>query len=196
MVMADNTIVEQLPQRPQEEQEVEIVERKGLGHPDSICDAVANRASVALCQEYQRLFGRILHHNLDKAMLVAGGSSPALGGGRIDKPMLMIFGDRAISVYDGKTIDVAEIVFAAAKDWVRENLRFVDPDRHIRFQSVMEKGSAELTGLFEQEAFDQQTVGANDTSAAVGFAPFTSTERMVMLLERHLNSKEFKRMFP
>ena len=31
-----------------ESQPVEIVERKGLGHPDSICDALAEQVSVVL----------------------------------------------------------------------------------------------------------------------------------------------------
>ena len=44
--------------------QVEIVERKGIGHPDTICDALAETLSRNLCQEYQRRFGAILHHNV------------------------------------------------------------------------------------------------------------------------------------
>ena len=35
----------------------EVVERKGLGHPDTICDALADALSRALCKEYQQRFG-------------------------------------------------------------------------------------------------------------------------------------------
>lgn len=36
------------------EVEVEIVGRKGLGHPDTICDAVMERISQALSKPYPR----------------------------------------------------------------------------------------------------------------------------------------------
>ncbi|MGH2349196.1 MAG: methionine adenosyltransferase, partial [bacterium] len=51
--------VEVLPGTPVSEHEVEIVERKGVGHPDSICDAIMDRVSVALSREYLRRFGTI-----------------------------------------------------------------------------------------------------------------------------------------
>ncbi|MBI3974896.1 MAG: methionine adenosyltransferase, partial [Armatimonadetes bacterium] len=38
-----HTSVEFLAQKPVDEREVEIVERKGVGHPDSICDAIMER---------------------------------------------------------------------------------------------------------------------------------------------------------
>lgn len=41
---------------------------KGKGHPDSVCGAVAEAVSLALSREYQAAFGRILHHNTDKAI--------------------------------------------------------------------------------------------------------------------------------
>lgn len=183
--------VEQLIQAPVEDQEIELVERKGLGHPDSICDAIVNFASVALCQEYQKTFGRILHHNLDKALLAAGSSSPRVGGGTIDEPMRLILGDRATASAQGKNIDVQGIVIAAAKEWIRRNLRFVNPDRHMVFQSEIKAGSPALTHIFEQSS-----MGANDTSAAVGFAPFTLTEQVVFSVEKYMNSAQFKQRFP
>lgn len=48
----------------------EIVERKGLGHPDSLCDALAENLSIGLSRFYLERFGEILHHNVDKALLL------------------------------------------------------------------------------------------------------------------------------
>ncbi len=46
------------PRHPLPDQRpVEIVERKGLGHPDSICDAVAEQVSLALSRRYREKFG-------------------------------------------------------------------------------------------------------------------------------------------
>ena len=41
---------------------VEIVERKGLGHPDSVCDAIAEEFSLALSRFYLEQAGELLHH--------------------------------------------------------------------------------------------------------------------------------------
>jgi len=39
-------------------------------------------------------------------------------------------------------------------------------------------------------------IGANDTSAAVGYAPLTDTERLVLATEHYINSPEFKKVYP
>jgi len=90
-----NITVEILANKPVAEQDVEIVERKGVGHPDYICDAIMESISVALSHEYLKRFGDILHHNIDKGLLVAGQVERKFGGGRVIKPMELIIGDRA-----------------------------------------------------------------------------------------------------
>lgn len=84
------------------DQRVEIVERKGTGHPDFMCDALMETISVALSREYKRTFGTILHHNIDKGLLAAGKTEIAFGGGRLIKPMELIIGDRATFTAGGK----------------------------------------------------------------------------------------------
>ena len=104
-----NILIESLKQTPLESQKMEIVERKGLGHPDYICDAVMDRVSVNLSKEYLEKFGVIMHHNVDKSLLVAGEVETRFGGGSIKKPMLLIFGDRATFEAEGVRIPVREI---------------------------------------------------------------------------------------
>lgn len=186
-----NISVEFLSGKPVGEQEVEIVERKGVGHPDSICDAVMERVSIALSREYLQRFGNILHHNIDKAFLVAGGADVAFGGGQVAEPMRLIFGDRATFVANGDTVPVEEIAIATAKAWITENLRFVDPAEHVLYDVQIKPGSAELMDIFRRK-----TPVANDTSAAVGYAPLTQTEQTVKRVEELMNSRSFKREFP
>jgi S-adenosylmethionine synthetase len=186
-----NILLESLQQLPVEEQLVELVERKGVGHPDSICDAIMEAISVELSQAYLNAIGQIQHHNIDKALLVAGRTSPMLGGGRVDEPMRLIFGDRAIYEFNGKSIPVGEIAEATAKTWLRGNMRFVNPDEHVIFQNEIKPGSPELTDIFNREE-----IGANDTSAGVGYAPLSDTEKLVLATERYINSTAFKAAFP
>lgn len=188
-----NIMIEEFREVPLEEQRLEIVERKGMGHPDSICDAILDRVSVELSRVYLKKFGRILHHNADKSLLVAGEVETRFGGGIVKQPMLLIFGDRATNRVEEEIIHVEEIAISAAKKWVKENLRFVDPEEHMRYQVEFKPGSAALTDIFRR---GEGTLGANDTSAAVGYAPLTPTEQLVLRTEQFMNSREFKREFP
>jgi S-adenosylmethionine synthetase len=185
--------VEALGNTPVERGQVEIVERKGLGHPDSICDSIMERVSVDLSKEYLKRFGAVLHHNIDKGLLIAGQSEKKFGGGRILEPMKLVFGDRATFEFEGKQISVNEIAVNAAKSWFKENLRFVDPEKNVLYQMEIRPGSTELTDIFRRK---EEVLGAGDTSAAVGYAPLTETEKVVLKTEKYLNSKEFHRKFP
>jgi S-adenosylmethionine synthetase len=188
-----NIIVEDLKQMPLEKQRIEIVERKGLGHPDYMCDAVMDQISVSLSKEYLAKTGSVLHHNVDKSLLVAGETDSRFGGGRVIQPMLFVFGDRATTEFDGTKIDVVDIAVNTAKNWFRKNMRFIDPEDHVKYQVELKPGSTGLTDIFKRKG---KVLGANDTSAAVGYAPMTRTEKIVLQTEQFLNSKEFKQRFP
>lgn len=176
---------------PVSQQPMELVERKGLGHPDAMCDAMMEAISVGLCQAYMEASGRVLHHNIDKGLLVAGQSVPEPGGGRMQAPMRLVIGDRATLAWEGKRIPVDEIAETAAKRWLSEHLRFVDPQRHLVCQNELRPGSPELIDIFARKR-----LSANDTSAAVGYAPLSETERCVLAAERWLNDPNVKAQFP
>ncbi len=188
-----NVLITELKQVALEEQSLEICERKGLGHPDSICDAVMNQVSIELSAEYLRRFDAILHHNLDKGLLAAGETRVKFGGGEVINPMLIVYGDRATFDVGDERVPVNEIAIRSTKKWLKQNMRFIDPDIHVQYQSEIKPGAAALQDIFERKG---RFLGANDTSAAVGFAPMTETEKLILNLERHLNSPDFKKRFP
>jgi S-adenosylmethionine synthetase len=188
-----NIIVAALKQVPLQNQRIEVVERKGLGHPDTMCDSIMNEVSVSLSKEYLKKAGTILHHNIDKSLLVAGEVETRFKGGVMKKPMKLIFGDRATYKVDGDEIPVEEIAVQTAKDWLKKNLRFVDPSKHVVYQVEIRPGSSALTDIFRRGG---KVLEANDTSAAVGWAPLTKTEMAVFKTENYVNSKEFKKRFP
>jgi S-adenosylmethionine synthetase len=169
---------------------VEIVERKGLGHPDTICDLVMERVSVALSQAYIERFGSVLHHNCDKGLLVAGEVQRNYGGGRVVEPMRLVIGDRATFA---EGLHVGEIAVEAARAWFREKFPEIDPDRHLKYQVELRKSSEELAGIFRR---GKLVLPANDTSAAVGYAPLSDTETLVLEAERFLNGPKFKATHP
>ncbi|MFX1486411.1 MAG: methionine adenosyltransferase [Promethearchaeota archaeon] len=188
-----NILVGELKQPALEDQRMEICERKGIGHPDTICDAIMNDVSIELSKVYLRRFNDVLHHNIDKGLLAAGETETDFGGGKVTKPMLLVFGDRATFEVGTEKIPVEEITLRTAKDWFRNNIRFVDPEKHVNYQIELKRGSEALTDIFKRKG---KFKGANDTSAAVGFAPMTETENIVLELERFLNSAKFKKDHP
>ena len=187
-----NILVDHSKHIPIEEQRFEIVERKGLGHPDSICDAIMDNVSVKLSKEYLEKVGTILHHNADKSLLVAGDVELNFGGGMVKEPMLLILGDRATSEANDISIPVEELALQAAKEWIGSNLHFVDPEKHIKYRVELKPGSPELVDIFKRKG---KVLGANDTSAAVGYAPMTRLERIVLKTEKYVNSPAFKKKF-
>jgi S-adenosylmethionine synthetase len=175
------------------EQFLEIVERIGNGHPDTICDAIVENISIALSEEYKKYAGKILHFNIDKALLSAGKVEKTFGGGKVLKPIELIVGDRATFTFGNKKIPINEIIVESARRWFKENLRFFDPEKNLKVKQVLGEGSAELTNIFKEPT---KILPANDTSAVVGFYPLTPAEKIVLELERYLNSENYKVLYP
>jgi S-adenosylmethionine synthetase len=190
-----NLIVRPLTTLPIESSEVEIVERKGLGHPDTICDALAEQLSVALCHFYQERFGLLLHHNVDKVLLWGGIAHPAFGGGKILAPSEIFLAGRATREFKGMQIPVEELAIESCRDWLRQNFHVLDPNRHIKLHCLVRPGSADLTEIYARAA-ETGIWLANDTSCGVGFAPLSHLERVVYQVEKHLNLPEIKKSYP
>ncbi len=195
--MKRNIVVEEVNWQPVESLNVELVERKGLGHPDYIADSVAEAASRALSKYYIEKYGTILHHNLDKVLLVGGQASPRFGGGEVLQPIYIIVAGRAtteVRVEDGvEHIPVGTLVIGAAKDWIKRNIRYLNPEEHVVIDYKIGKGSADLVRVYE---LGKEMPLANDTSFGVGYAPLTTLEKIVYETERYLNSPNVKKELP
>jgi S-adenosylmethionine synthetase len=182
-----NIRVEPMVGRAVEDQEVEIVERKGLGHPDSICDGIAEAVSQALAREYIDRVGEVLHYNTDETQLVAGTAAPAFGGGEVVEPIYLLVTGRATQRYRGTQIPTETIALRAARDYFAENFPEVEFGTDVVVDVKLGEGSGDLQEVFGDEG--QQLPMANDTSFGVGHAPLTETEEIVLNAERRLNGE-------
>lgn len=147
----------------------EVVERKGIGHPDTLADGISEAISRSLSQYYLDEFGQILHHNVDKVLIIAGHSVPRFGGGSISKPPSVVVGGRATRP-SGKPLD--EIIEDAVAKLFHNTVKNLE-EFHV--EPRVEEGAPELRSLIGR--------GANDTSIGVGYAPLSPIERMVLELE-------------
>jgi len=191
--MAAYVVVEPLDKKPVEQQEIEIVERKGLGHPDYMIDSACEEASIMLSNYYFQEFGKILHHNLDKGLLVGGRAYNTFGYGRLEEPITIIIAGRAstsVKTSTGVTlVPYKEIITNAVRNMIKRNFRFLDFDQHIQLEIRVRESSPDLKAVVEA-SMDMPL--ANDTSYGVGFFPLTTLENLVLNAERHLNSPQFK----
>ncbi len=192
--MIDLTI-EKLEGLPAGLRPIEVVERKGIGHPDTICDLLSERLSVALSRHYLGRFGQILHHNVDKALLAAGRAEAAFGGGEVLEPIDIYLSGRAMTDVAGEHVPVEQLVDRVGREFFRNSFHALDADRHVRLHCLLRPGAAQLVELVQRPR-EQDPALCNDTSCGVGFAPLTVLERVVLGAERRLNAPATKSELP
>jgi S-adenosylmethionine synthetase len=189
--------VEEIRGRGVQDFELEIVERKGKGHPDSLIDGASEAVSLGLSDYYIKNFGTILHHNVDKGILVGGKAEARFGGGKVIAPIYLLVAGKATELvpFRGRNVDVpvVEIARRSIRNFIRETMRFLDPDEHVVIDTKIKQGSPDLVAVFMRKS---SMPISNDTSIGVGYAPLTPTESLVLAIEKRLNSLAFKRKYP
>lgn len=180
--MARNIKVEDLLQTPIEKQQIELVERKGIGHPDSISDGLAETVSRALCREYIKKCGAVLHHNTDETQIVAGRSCPSFGGGEVLQPVYILLVGRATKEFEGIELATESVAIQAARRYLKNTLVNMDLERDVIMDCKLGTGSSDLRDVFKRD----RVPVANDTSFGVGHAPFSELENLVYNTERQL----------
>ncbi|MFH0961059.1 MAG: methionine adenosyltransferase [archaeon] len=186
-----NIVVEKLASRHIEDIATEMVERKGIGHPDSIMDGMMEEVSRELCKYYIKKFGYILHHNTDKGQLSSGSSAPVFGGGSILSPINIVLSGQATDRAGNDEIPVSELAIQTARSYLNKAVPRMANFEGADFESRIVMGSTDL-----RDNFSRKIPGANDTSFGVGFAPFSRIEKLVYETELFLNSSKYKRKNP
>lgn len=199
-------VVSRLDQKPVGDCEVELVERKGIGHPDSLADGIAEAVSRSLCRMYLEEVGEILHHNVDQNEISGGQSEAWFGGGRVlDPPYILLLGravDEAVMPDRRLKLPVRDAAVKAARTYLKEN--FHDPRlisdcgfsiaEDIIVDARMGKGSQDLLRNYQRAVArcppaHRVCRPANDTSLGVGYAPLSETERLTFEMERFINGE-------
>ncbi|MHA1712608.1 MAG: methionine adenosyltransferase, partial [Candidatus Ranarchaeia archaeon] len=185
-----------LPGTPVPDLPMEIVERKGKGHPDVLCDKAAEELGLELCNYYLERYGRIMHYNVDKCVLAGGQSRATFGSGEVIEPIYLLLVGRAVDVVEGEErqrVPIGKFALRSTKNWLRQDLPHLDTDHDIIVDYKIRAGSTDLVGNFEG---DLDVPRANDTSFGVGYAPFSELESLVYNTEKLLNAPETKKKYP
>ncbi len=185
---------------------VEIVERKGLGHPDTLCDGIAETVSLDFSKFCIKKFGFVLNHMADKIGLIGGLSDVKFGEGQIKSPIKLLLNARFSKSYNNEAIPFKEIALKSARAYVENIMPLVDFEKDIvildnthfsRGPGVVFSGGKMTNPRINwytptKKLSNRKARVANDTSAGSGFAPLTDTENLVLSIEGFLNSKKFK----
>lgn len=175
---------------------VEIVERKGKGHPDTLADKAAEELSIRLSEYYLETFDQVQHHNVDKVLIVGGQSNAKFGGGDVIEPIYVLMSGRAVDVVDKdytRQVPVGKFAVQHTRDWLSKDLPHLDVNSDVIIDYKIRAGSTDLTGNFDLESGIPR---ANDTSFGVGYAPMSPTELITLESELLLNSPKVKKQWP
>lgn len=175
------------------QQPIEIVERKGLGHPDTVADGIAESISIEYSKYCLDNFGAILHHNVDKSIILGSQCELEYGSGELLKPFRVLLGGRMSRSFNNQDIDLNVIQSTASKTYLRRIFPRLHAEQDLVFHHFTSSNSR-IPHWFNPRTFDdlpeQEKPHANDTATVVGFWPFSTLEQMVMECERYFY--EFK----
>lgn len=186
--MTDYITITEQDTRPVQHRSTELVERKGIGHPDTLADGISEAVSRALCEMYRDELGYIAHHNTDEVQIIGGESAPAFNGGTVKQPIYILLGGRATEEIEGTTFNIHGTAVRAARRYLSKTLPHIDTETDVIIDSRMGQGSTDLTELYKRR--HETTPLANDTSFGIGHAPLSETEKLVLQLENFLNSED------
>lgn len=191
---------------------LEIVERKGLGHPDTIADTLAESISREYSRYCLKEFGVILHHDIDKLTIVGGKTRVEFGGGEIVEPIKVYVNGRFSTRFGSHIVPYKDIINVTIIRHLEGILRNIEPEKHIKIEFSYSnipspgyvEGSEESNGSRKywfaprdkRDLPELFFLHANDTSMGVGFAPLTTLERFVLHVEQLFNSVKSKHTMP
>ena len=171
-----------------EDLNVEIVERKGIGHPDTIADALANECSKKYSLACLEKFGAVLHHNIDKFYFGGGWVFNDFGHVEKKKPIIARVNGRITKNVGNEFIDVDKILNDTIKEYVKTVLPNIDIDndliidlnytQHTKFKNWFSPNNL-------NEIPDARKPSANDTSVCVSHYPMTMCETLAYELEHY-----------
>ena len=190
------------------QRDFEIVEKKCVGHPDTLADGLAEYLSQQYALYTKEKFGVILHHNFDKVGLLGGASYVKFGEGFLTSPIRVLLNGRASTKFADCNIPVNELLTNWSREFLKEKLPLLDVEKDIVFLYNLSNQSSpgkteekqrvagtrkfwfEPRGIFDLQ--EQQKLFSNDTSLGVGYYPYSTLEKIVDAIAYKLTEDNFK----
>lgn len=181
---------------------VEIIERKGWGHPDKLADDLAEELSRAYARYTLSNCGVVLHHNFDKLCILGGSSKVLYGAYEMLNPIRVLVNGRATSRFAGKNLDIEDLIDKCCRKFFEDRLPILDVKKDVSIVLNLSKASSpgqvhsSNSNQTRQHWFEPRGVEdlpehknlySNDTSLGTGYAPLSRIENIVMKLSDYLS---------
>ncbi|HEQ4923161.1 methionine adenosyltransferase, partial [Streptococcus pyogenes] len=165
----------------------EVVERKGLGHPDTLADGIAEQIEIDYSLYCLDKFGVIPHHNFDKIIIRGGHSVQDFGGSDFIEPIKIIFLGRASKKCFNSSIPLFKIQKKAATKYLNRILPNLDVENYVEFETLTSDFTTK-TNWFSPEAIEDlpeylDVPKANDTATMISYWPLTISEELALMIE-------------
>ncbi|ASU57222.1 methionine adenosyltransferase [Nocardiopsis dassonvillei] len=176
-----------------------VVERKGIGHPDSLADLIAEEFSRRYSLHGLDRFGAVPNHWVDKVALVGAEAEVVFGRYTVHKPIsAYLFGKVTRSVGD-RSIPIEGLFRAAVEDVLAEATGSEDIVRSMRsfVENTAGVGADHPASFYRPSAGEECRVPgggalANDTAFCSAYAPADPLEVLAIDVENHVNGSSFK----
>jgi S-adenosylmethionine synthetase len=179
-----------------------ICERKGIGHPDSLADMVADSFSNLYSEFTFKRYGTVLNHWVDKIVLRGGKATLSFGKAEILEPMKVYLFGRTTKIVYGSEINLYEFIEMAVHNVFKTIFNndicnyidyYVDTNDSI--------GADHPTFFYHPKTTEDinklsSSLQCNDTVACLAYAPLNEIEYLTLYIENYINSVTFKKEHP
>lgn len=187
---------------------IEVVERKGIGHPDTIADSLAEELSRQYSLYTKKHFGAILHHNFDKLGILGGKSRVEFGKGYMIKPIRVIVNGRASDTFGNKKIPLNKLINSAIETKLLKlfpNISIKDIKVYNFISTASSPGhrkgknstDSPRNHWFKPRSLSDlkelSFLASNDTSLGCSYYPLSNLENFVLTVESKLSSSDFRK---
>lgn len=187
-----------------DDQPFDVAERKGVGHPDSLADLLADAFSQRYSSWCLREFGAIPNHWVDKVNLVGAAADVRFGGFDILKPADCYLFGKITDRVGATQVPIEEIFRSVVLDVLPAALGDHRILEHLRLHINNTRGTAvdhdpkfyrPDTASAINTVLATESV-ANDTVVCVGTSRRGLAADLAMRLERRLTDEGFRQVVP
>lgn len=178
---------------------IEIVERKGIGHPDTLADTIAEAISIQYSRHCLKNYGVVLNHNIDKLSLGRGLSEVRPGLSRMLRPIHVDFNGRISKTFAGEPIPYKDIFEKSAQYILARTLPAIDLSKDLVFNHLTTDHSVSPTWFNPRNRDDIHGAVSpftSDSAVCVASYPLTAIEQLILDLEKSLYGENWTPRFP
>lgn len=188
---------------PIEQSGVEMIERKGIGHPDTLADIIAESFSNTYSRYTLEKFGVIANHYVDKVTVVGAKANIDYGTGDIIKNIKVYLLGKITDKIGDEAIDYEKMFKTVVEHTFIEIFKNKDIIKYIDYEFNVHdgRGKDHSVSFYTPKNIAalkkaNEVLRSNDTVMCSGYAPLSKTERLAIEVENYICSDHFKERFP